>query len=301
MLMMSTDQIFPKAQEKYNIVRTVEELRTKVEAWQKNGHQVGLVPTMGGIHDGHLSLVRKSAEIADRTVVSIFVNPTQFAPHEDLDSYPRDENADASAISAAGADLIYCPPAHEMYPKGFETSISVNTTSTGLCGSSRPHFFGGVATVVCKLLNQCGPDFAVFGEKDFQQLLVIRRMTLDLDMPVKIIGAPIVRESDGLAMSSRNAYLTADERKIAGTLNKEMSEAISAISKGGDIETCLDGLRVRLVKNGFTNIDYLEIRSGHDLRPIQTATATANDQPRLFAATQLGRTRLIDNMPIFSE
>lgn len=298
---MSTDQIFQKDQENSNIVRNVNELRAKVKDWQGDGLQVGLVPTMGGIHAGHLSLVHKSAEIADRTVASIFVNPTQFAPHEDLESYPRDENADASALTAAGADLIFCPSATEMYPEGFQTSISVNTVSTGLCGTSRPHFFGGVATVVCKLLNQCGPDMALFGEKDYQQLLVIRRMTQDLDMPVEIVGAPIIREKDGLAMSSRNVYLSAEERRVATTLNQEMSKAIALLAGGNDVPFCIAGLRAKLLENGFTDIDYLEVRNGHDLTPITSGSVRKLESPRLFAAAQLGRTRLIDNMAIFKE
>jgi pantoate--beta-alanine ligase len=278
------------------VVRTVSALRARIEAWRAAGESVGFVPTMGALHDGHLSLVRRSTELADRTVASIFVNPAQFAPHEDFGSYPRQEANDLALLQEAGCRLAYIPAPIEIYPDGFQTSVTVNLVSQGLCGASRPHFFGGVATVVCKLLNQVRPDFAVFGEKDYQQLHVIRRMVKDLDMGAEIVGAPIVREQDGLAMSSRNTYLSPAERAIAGRLNKALAEMAARLEGGGTVAETLDFGRQYLSGAGFSVIDYLEVRSDDRLEPM--GPSAINKPSRIFAAVVLGKTRLIDNWPV---
>src|SRR5262245_58693097 len=215
------------------VTRDVAGLRAAVADWRKHGLSVGMAPTMGALHEGHLSLVRAAKARCDQVVVSLFVNPKQFAPHEDFERYPRDETGDAKLLAGAGCDLLYAPDRAAMYPEGFATSVLVNTVSTPLEGEFRPHFFGGVATVVTKLLLQCLPDAAFFGEKDYQQLLVIKRLARDLDIPVEIVGCPTVREHDGLAMSSRNAYLSADERRIAARLNVVLHDAIKAVRGGG--------------------------------------------------------------------
>jgi len=203
---------------KLKTVTTIAELRDCVDAWRSHGEKIVLVPTMGALHEGHLSLVKLAGDTGDRTIVSIFVNPAQFAPNEDFGSYPREYDEDLEKLTQLDVDLVFMPPRQEIYPDDFSTHVEVRGLSQGLCGVSRPHFFGGVATVVAKLLNQCRPDVAIFGEKDYQQLLIIRRMARDLDMDVEILGAPLVREQDGLAMSSRNAYLTRQERATAPLL-----------------------------------------------------------------------------------
>lgn len=278
------------------VVRTVKALRARIDAWRSAGLSVGLVPTMGALHEGHLSLVRRSNSLAERTVASIFVNPAQFAPHEDFNSYPRQEAGDLALLQQAGCRLAFIPTRDEMYPEGFQTSISVSSLAQGLCGASRPQFFGGVATVVCKLLNQARPDIAVFGEKDYQQLLVIRRMVRDLNMSVEIIGAPIIREADGLAMSSRNAYLTADERKVAGSLNKIIAEIAARLERGEDVDAALRFGRAQITESGFDRIDYLEVRSADMLKP--QGPGPIDRASRVFVAAILGRTRLIDNWPV---
>ncbi len=278
------------------VVRTVKALRARVDAWRNVGFSVGLVPTMGALHDGHLSLVRRSNSLVSKTVASIFVNPAQFAPHEDFGAYPRQEAQDLDLLQKAGCHLAFIPPREEMYPDGFQTAISVSDITQGLCGASRPHFFGGVSTVVCKLLNQARPDIAVFGEKDYQQLLVIRRMVRDLNMPVDIIGAPIVRERDGLAMSSRNAYLSADERAVAGKLNKILEDMARRLSSGGDVEGAIVDGKNALNAAGFDRIDYLDVRSADNLEP--QGPGPIAKSARIFAAVILGKTRLIDNWPI---
>ena len=294
----------------FGIVRTVKALRARVEQWKSEGRTVALVPTMGALHAGHLSLVHHGRKIADKTVASIFVNPSQFAPHEDLATYPRDEEADFDMLKNAGCDLAYAPDAQAMYPPGYQTSVTVTDISQGLCGASRPHFFGGVATVVCKLLNQSRPDMAIFGEKDFQQLLVIRRMVRDLDMGMDIIGAPIIREPDGLAMSSRNAYLSKEERAIAPALFRTLTETAEQLRDGKDIEAALETARRNLAADGITEIDYLEVRQTEPFETVSAGPLTAltanepkgggrgHNEYRLFAAAQLGRTRLIDNIAI---
>ena len=278
------------------VARNISALRARVDAWRQDRQKVALVPTMGALHDGHISLIKHARRQADRVVASIFVNPAQFAPHEDFDAYPRRTDEDLKALSEAGCDLAYIPDAKVMYPPGFQTSVAVGALSTSLCGISRPHFFGGVATVVCKLLNQARPDMAVFGEKDFQQLLIIKRMVADLDMPVQIIGAPIVREADGLALSSRNAYLSAEQRAVAPALQRAIAQAAREIVDGAAIDAALAQAQAAIIDGGFDAVDYLEARSAVDLTP---ATIFSADQPlRIFAAASLGRTRLIDNVAV---
>ncbi|MFQ5625202.1 MAG: pantoate--beta-alanine ligase [Methyloligellaceae bacterium] len=275
-------------------VTTIAELRSEVRAWRSQGDKIVLVPTMGALHEGHLSLVRLAGKTGDRTVVSIFLNPAQFAPHEDFDSYPRDYDKDLEKLGQLGVDLVFMPTCEEIYPQGFSTQVSVQGLSEGLCGASRPHFFAGVATVVAKLLNQCRPDVAIFGEKDYQQLLVIARMARDLDMEVEILGAPLIREPDGLAISSRNAYLSADEREKAPLLYQTISEVAEALAGGGAITEVLDAAAEQLTQGGF-EIDYLEVRNADNLAPV---TTRAIEPARVFAAVMLGKTRLIDNVAV---
>ncbi len=275
------------------IVRSVADLRAVVAGWRKAGLRVAVVPTMGALHEGHLSLVRLAKAKADRVIVTLFVNPTQFAPHEDFETYPRSEAADVALLHEAKCDLLYAPTAAVMYGEGFATGISVAGVSEPLDGLARPHFFGGVAIVVAKLLIQTGADVAIFGEKDYQQLQVIKRMVADLDLPVTIIGAPTARAKDGLALSSRNAYLSPAQRKVAGQLNIIMAKAAEAVAKGGAISDAEAQGYAALLAEGFDRIDYFEFRDGSDLRRL--GPGPANGQPRLFAAAWLGQTRLIDN------
>jgi pantoate--beta-alanine ligase len=274
------------------IVRTVAALRAEVAAWRKAGQRVALVPTMGALHEGHLALVRRGRELAERTVASVFVNPAQFAPSEDLERYPRDEAGDAAKLASAGCDLMYAPSLAEMYAEGRATSIAVGGPAEGLCGQFRPQMFGGVALVVTKLLLQAQPDYAVFGEKDYQQLLVVRRFVRDLDIPVEVVGAPTVREADGLALSSRNAYLSPEERARAPALHRALAEGAAALASGAAAAPTLDAVRARLATAGFAPLDYVELRDA------ETLGAPAPGRPaRLLAAAWLGRTRLIDNVP----
>lgn len=275
-------------------VTTVAELKEHITAWRANGQSVCLVPTMGALHDGHLSLVKLASETGERTVVSIFVNPAQFAPHEDFDSYPREREKDMEKLAAFDVDLVFAPARDEVYPDTFSTHVTVEGLSEGLCGTSRPHFFSGVATVVAKLLNQCRPDVAIFGEKDYQQLLVIRRMARDLDMDVEILGGPIVREADGLAMSSRNAYLNSDDRKKAPLLYKTLIHVASALGQGALAPDVLNDARSTLKRGGF-NVDYLEVRNADTLAPLK---GHISEPARIFGAVILGKTRLIDNVPV---
>ena len=252
---------------------------------------------LGALHDGHISLVRLAKRRADKVVVSIFVNPTQFAPHEDFGSYPRTWKADAAKLATEGVDLIWNPDGKLMYPEGFVTSIHLEGPATaGLEDRFRPHFFVGVATVVAKLLAQVRPDVAIFGEKDYQQLLVIRRMALDLDLPVKIVGHPVVRERDGLAYSSRNAYLTPNEREAAPVLYRTLKETAAAIKKGERVMDALVRGRETVERAGFV-LDYLEARNAETL---ETARSRAEGPLRLLVAAKLGNTRLIDNIAIES-
>jgi pantoate--beta-alanine ligase len=278
------------------IVRSVLSLQSHVKAWRERGHTVALVPTMGALHDGHMSLIKLAKIQADKVVASIFVNPRQFGPNEDFDAYPRDEMADAQRLSDGQCDLLYAPTAAEMYPQGFSTSISVTGVSQGLCGAARPGHFDGVATVVSKLLIQAAPDVAIFGEKDYQQLQVIRRVARDLDLRVKIIGAPIARAPDGLALSSRNAYLSAPERAIAPRLNMVLNEAAESLRGGAVVERVEANAVAALLQTGFERVDYFEVRRADDLAPVGPGVLSAPS--RVLAAAWLGRTRLLDNLAV---
>lgn len=275
------------------VVRNVPALRNAVREWRRAGLTVGLVPTMGALHEGHLSLVRAAKERCGRVVASLFVNPRQFAPHEDFERYPRDEVGDAALLAGAGCDLLFAPERAAMYPEGFATSVIVADVSVPLEGDFRPHFFGGVATVVTKLLLQCLPDVALFGEKDYQQLLVIKKLARDLDIPVEIVGCPTVREHDGLAMSSRNAYLNESERRIAGRLNLILHDAIKAVRNGTPIQEAEAQASRHLTAAGFTCVDYVAIRDADTLAPVADVS-----NARILAAAWLGKTRLIDNMAV---
>lgn len=276
------------------IVRTVKALRAALNAWRRKGKTIALVPTMGALHEGHLSLVRLGRRQSDKVVVTIFVNPAQFAPHEDFGRYPRTWKADLALLKQEKTDLVFAPSVAEMYPDGFTTRVLLEGPALGLETDFRPHFFGGVATVVSKLLIQTLPDTAIFGEKDYQQLLVIRRMARDLDIPSKIVGAPIVREKDGLALSSRNVYLSPEERKISTTLYTVLLESAAAIRKGESIDKVLSAGRSRIKAAGF-KLDYLEARNADSL----AKPSGSKDEPlRLLVAARIGGTRLIDNMAV---
>lgn len=276
------------------VARTVAELRREVALWRRQGERIGLVPTMGAIHAGHLALVAAALGDNERVVASLFVNPKQFGPSEDFSAYPRDEAADFAAFDKAGVDLVFTPPVEEMYPSGFATSVRVAGISEGLDGAFRPGHFEGVATIVCKLLLQCLPDAAYFGEKDFQQLLVVRRMARDLDIPVRIAGVPTVREADGLALSSRNVYLSPEERRTAPLLHRTLRDVATEIAARPDnVGAALDRGLSALRERGFA-VDYLELRNAADLAPVDLLAAPS----RLLVAARLGRTRLIDNIPV---
>src|SRR5262245_33230748 len=276
------------------IVRDVAALRAAIAKRRIGGKTVALVPTMGALHEGHLSLIRTAKQRCDKVIASLFVNPRQFGPHEDFERYPRDEAGDVKLLAAAGCDLLFAPERSAMYPDGFATNVIVTSVSTPLEGQMRPHFFGGVATVVTKLLLQALPDAAFFGEKDYQQLLVIKQLARDLDMPTEIVGCPTVREHDGLAMSSRNAYLSADERRIAARLNVVLHDAVKAVRGGGAIAAAEADAARDLRAAGFSSVDYVAIRDADTLAPLDDAAGPA----RILAAAWLGRTRLIDNMAV---
>lgn len=279
-----------------DIVRTVAALREAVGEWRAAGHGVGLVPTMGALHQGHLSLVRRARSLADRVCVTLFVNPKQFAPYEDFAEYPRDEAADRATLEAEGAHLLFMPGTDEIYPPGFATTVSVAGLGEGMCADFRPGFFEGVATVVTKLLLQSLPDVALFGEKDYQQLQVVKRMVADLDIPVRIVAAPTVREADGVAMSSRNAYLNAEQRRIAPTLYRTLISVAEAVTGGAAAASALAGGRDSLERAGFDRVEYLELRDAETLEPVTRLAGPA----RLLAAVWLGPTRLIDNTAVVS-
>lgn len=276
------------------IVRDVHVLRTAISGLKAGGGRVALVPTMGALHAGHMRLVERARDHADHVVASIFVNPMQFGKNEDLDAYPRQEARDAAMLEAEGVAILWAPTVEAMYPAGFATTISVSGVSEGLCGAARPGHFDGVATVVCKLFNQVRPDVALFGEKDYQQLAVIRRMAADLDLGLEIIGVETARAEDGLALSSRNAYLSAEERATAVTLPDGMRAAVSALEAGAEVEGVLGQLRARLSAAGFGPIDYVELVDAGSLQPVRTLAAPA----RLLVAARLGKTRLIDNFHV---
>lgn len=285
------------SQSPLTIVRTVADLRARVSAWKAAGDQVALIPTMGALHDGHLSLVKLGQTHARRTVASIFVNPKQFAPHEDFDAYPRGEAIDAGKLASVGCDLLFAPAAGEMYAPGFSTAINVAGVSEPLEGAARPQFFGGVATVVAKLLIQSQADYAVFGEKDYQQLQVIKRLTLDLDLPVEIVSAPTARAPDGLALSSRNAYLSDAERAVAAALPRALDAAARAVASGGRIDAAEAAGKAALTAAGFGPIDYLDIRDAADLSKLGPGPI-GDAQGRILVAAWLGKTRLIDNIAV---
>jgi pantoate--beta-alanine ligase len=277
------------------IVRTIPALRRAVDGLRAKKASIALVPTMGALHEGHVSLVRLAKRRARRVVVSIFVNPAQFAPSEDFGSYPRTWKADVGKLAAEDVDLIWNPDVKTMYPDGFATRILTDGPATaGLEDRFRPHFFGGVATVVGKLFTQVRPDFAIFGEKDFQQLRVVTRMAADLDLGVKVIGSRTVRERDGLAMSSRNVYLSPEERRAAPVLFRAMKESAHRLRAGDDIEAAMAGGAEMVTGAGFT-VDYFELRHAETLAPI----ASVGEGPlRILVAAKIGQTRLIDNMAV---
>lgn len=276
------------------VVRTIADLRETVSGWKRQGFTVGFVPTMGALHEGHLSLVAEAKRRADKVVTSVFVNPTQFAPTEDLDAYPRQEGRDAELLAGAGCDLMYAPAVAEMYPGGATTTICVGGPAEGLEGAFRPQMFGGVALVVSKLLHQVQPDLAVFGEKDWQQLMVVRRMVRDLDMPVEIVGLPTARDGHGLALSSRNAYLSEAQLETARKLNGVLAEA-GIRAREGSVAAAEQWAEEALKAAGFDSVDYVAIRRADDLAVFDGGV----DAPaRILAAAKIGRTRLIDNMAV---
>jgi pantoate--beta-alanine ligase len=276
------------------IVRTVEVLREALEALRADGGAVALVPTMGALHAGHMALIEEAKGRAAHVVASIFVNPTQFGPNEDLAAYPRREAADAAMLDKAGCALLWAPDVAAMYPEGFATTVSVSGINEGLDGTARPGHFDGVATVVAKLFGQVRPDIALFGEKDYQQLAVIRRMAADLDLGIMIVGVPTQRDDDGLALSSRNAYLSDEERTAARALPRALGEAAAAITRGEPVTEVLEAARKRLAEAGFDPIDYIALCDAVSLVPIESLASEA----RLLAAARIGRTRLIDNLPV---
>ncbi|GAA2866480.1 pantoate--beta-alanine ligase [Aminobacter niigataensis] len=275
------------------VVETIAALRAQVQAWRAEGLKVALVPTMGALHDGHVSLMRAALERADRCVVSIFVNPRQFAPTEDLDKYPRQLVLDLDKLKQAGVHLAFTPGVDEVYPQGFATSISVAGPSAGLETAFRPAFFDGVATVVAKLFIQAAPDLAVFGEKDYQQLCVVKKLCRDLDLPVEVLGSPTIRDAEGLAMSSRNAYLDAAELDIARKLNKVLRKAASLLRSGANEQATMAAARQQILDAGFDVVDYVEARESVMLAPWRK-----DRDGRVLVAARLGKTRLIDNIEI---
>ncbi|MBN7777480.1 MULTISPECIES: pantoate--beta-alanine ligase [Nitratireductor] len=277
-----------------SILRTVADLRDRVQTWRRAGERVAVVPTMGALHEGHLSLVRAGRERAERVIVTLFVNPKQFNNASDLAAYPRTEADDAAKLAPFGVDVLFAPGVEEMYGNGFATTVSVSGVSEGLCGAHRPGHFDGVATVVSKLLLQSGADCALFGEKDFQQLLVVRRLVADLNIPTEIIGCPTVREADGLALSSRNVRLTPEERRTAPAIANVLRETAERLASGMLAAPALEAARSALEAAGFDRVEYFDLRDAETLLPIERV-----DQPaRLLAAAWLGETRLIDNLPV---
>jgi pantoate--beta-alanine ligase len=278
------------------VARTRGEARDWHRSMRAQGKRIAFAPTMGALHDGHVSLIRLGLEKADVAASSIFVNPTQFAAHEDLSTYPRAEESDLAKLEAAGCSFCYSPSPAEMYPPGDSTRVTVKDLSHILEGAVRPHFFEGVASVVSRLFLHVSPDVAVFGEKDYQQLLVIKRMTQDLGFGIEIIGAPTMREADGLAMSSRNAYLSADERAQAVAVPHEMTEAVARIEAGERISATAENAQQALISAGFSSVDYIAVRRADTLAPFGGDTAPKGVTGRLLIAARLGKTRLIDNV-----
>jgi pantoate--beta-alanine ligase len=277
------------------VARSISALRQAIAAWRRKGDAIALVPTMGALHEGHLSLVRLARKKARRVVVSLFVNPTQFAPSEDFATYPRTWDDDLAALAELDVDLIWAPPVKVMYPDGFTTRIELcGPAKAGLEDRFRPHFFGGVATVVSKLFIQVAPDFAIFGQKDYQQLKVVTRMARDLDLPLKIVGAPTVREKDGLAMSSRNVYLSAAERAAAPVLYRTLKASAARLKTGEAVDKVMADGRAAIEAGGF-KIDYFEARHAETLEAV---TPRAKSPVRLLVAARIGTTRLIDNLAV---
>ncbi len=276
------------------IIRQLGPLRDALAEFRKQGRKTGLVPTMGALHAGHMRLVEVAREQCDIVVVSIFVNPAQFGEGEDLDTYPRQEAADVALLKEAGVELIWAPALDQIYPDNYSTKVYVGGLSEGLDTLTRPDFFEGIATVVTKLFNQIRPDSAYFGEKDYQQLAILRRLTRDLDFTHDVVGVPTVRDTDGLALSSRNAYLSQEERIKAGALPEIMQEAASFIAGGGNIAAILDQAKAKLLASGFQKVDYFELRNSDTLEIMDKFTPPA----RLLAAAHIGKTRLIDNIAV---
>ncbi len=281
-------------------VHRLEPLRQSIAGLRAGGRSIALVPTMGALHEGHLTLVRAAALAADHVIVSIFVNPTQFGPNEDLDAYPRRIAEDSRLLESEGVALLWAPTVEEVYPSGYATNVSVSGVSDEFCGAARPGHFDGVATVVCKLFNQVQPDVAMFGEKDWQQLAVIRRMARDLDLTRPhadaIVGVPTVREADGLAMSSRNQYLSIEHRAAAVALPQAMRAAVTAIESGAPVKAALDSLVTRLLAAGFGPVDYAGLADAASLEPLDQRPQSR--PARLLVAARIGTTRLIDNMSV---
>ncbi len=275
------------------VVRRAAELSARRADWRRAGERIALVATMGGIHDGHLALVKKARALADRTIVSLYVNPRQFAPGEDLARYPRDEAGDRARL--VGVDLLFAPSDAEIFGEGFATTVTVDGVTEGLCGPERPGHFGGVATVVAKLLLMVLPDFALFGEKDYQQLLMVRRLVADLAIPVDIVNVPTVREADGLACSSRNAFLVETDRAIAVRLNQVLGEIVRRLeAREASVAEALAWGRAELEGAGFSRLDYLSLCDAETLAPL----GALEEPARILAAVRLGSLRLIDNMPV---
>jgi pantoate--beta-alanine ligase len=277
-----------------SVVRKVAELRRTVAEWRRGGEIVALVPTMGALHRGHLALIAHARARADRVIASIFVNPTQFGPNEDFTRYPRDEAGDAAKLAAASCDLLYAPEAAEMYPTGFTTTVSAGPLAATLCGRFRPGHFDGVATVVTKLLLQAHPHIACFGDKDYQQLQIIRRVARDLDIDCTIEGVATLREKDGLALSSRNVYLSPEQRRIAPALHRLLTEAVAQIARGASPLDAAAEASAALLQAGFEKVDYVEFVDADTLQPLVDPTRSG----RVAAAAWLGKTRLIDNEPV---
>ena len=276
------------------VVRTIAELRQHTSRWRIAGQTIGLIPTMGALHKGHLSLIKLAQGKCDRVIATIFVNPRQFLPNEDFDEYPRNEESDIQKLIEMGVDLLFAPKVSEMYRPDASTTVVISKLTDCLCATSRPGFFDGVGTVVTKLLIQALPDLAIFGEKDYQQLLVIKRLTRDLDIPVEIIGAPTIREADGLAVSSRNVFLSQTNRETASKVFEILKKTATAIALGNDVLAACKEARTGLILAGFSEIDYFEARHSETLELIQNF----ENNGRLFAAVWLGSTRLIDNLEI---
>ncbi len=283
------------AKSKVPVSSTVQDLRAHVARWRKAGERVALIPTMGALHEGHLELVRIAKRRCDRAITSIFVNPTQFAPTEDFDKYPRTFEDDLAKLASVDGDLVWAPGKDEMYPQGFATRVIPAGAAEGLETDFRPHFFGGVATVCCKLFMQALPDIALFGEKDYQQLCVVTQIVRDLNLPLEIVGVETVRDPDGLAMSSRNRYLTAEERAKAVTIHHVINKVAAAAAKGRGVETAITDGKAALTAAGFQTIDYVAVRDAATLKDWDGKSGHAG---RVLAAAWLGKTRLIDNVAV---